>query len=46
MYVRFVIHQNDEASGRRQGLFQALSALEDSDSLSVHERALWQESYE
>jgi hypothetical protein len=32
-YVRFVIQRNDCDSGQRQGLFQALSALERLDEL-------------
>ncbi len=28
MFTRFVIHKNDEGSGRRQGLFHALADLE------------------
>ncbi len=31
MFTRFVVHKNDEDSGRRQGLFQALADL-DSES--------------
>lgn len=46
MYVRFVIQRNDEDSGRRQGLFQALSDLEDSGVLLPHEQAIWEETYE
>ena len=46
MYVRFVIHRNDEESGRRQGLFQALSDLEDSGVLLPHEQTTWDETYE
>lgn len=45
-YVRFVIQQNDEESGRRQGLFQALSDLEHADLLLPHEQATWDETYE
>ena len=46
MYVRFVIQHNDEDSGRRQGLFQALSDLEDSGVLLPHEQTTWEESYQ
>jgi hypothetical protein len=45
MYVRFAIHSNDEDSGRRQGLFQALSDLEDSDLLLPHEQETWDKIY-
>lgn len=46
MYVRFVIQQKDEDSGRRQGVFQALADLADAGSLLPHERAVWGETYE
>jgi glutathionylspermidine synthase len=46
MFVRFVIHKNDEDSGRRQGLFQALSDLEYEDVLLPHEQAQYDEIYE
>jgi len=36
-YVRFVIAAVDEDSGKRQGVFQAVSALIDSKRLSEHE---------
>ena len=44
MYVRFVIHRNDKRSGRRQGLFQALTALEHTGSLLPHELDMWDET--
>ena len=37
MYLRFVIHQNDEDSGRRQGLFQALAEVRERGELFEHE---------
>lgn len=46
MYIRFVIHQNDEDSGRRQGLFQALSDLEHAELLLPHEQTTWDDTYE
>jgi hypothetical protein len=41
MHVRFVIHSNDESSGRRQGLFQALAELEQTGALLPHEQEAW-----
>lgn len=38
MYIRFVIHANDENSGRRQGLFQAMGQLENSGALHGYEQ--------
>jgi hypothetical protein len=46
MLVRFVIHKNDEDSGRRQGLFQALSDLVHADALLPHEQEQYNEIYE
>lgn len=46
MFIRFVIHQNDETSGRRQGLFQALGGLEEDGILLPHEQAEHDEIYE
>ncbi len=46
MYVRFVIHKNDENSGRRQGLFQALTALRDQEALLPHDLSAYEEIYE
>lgn len=45
MYIRFVIPANDEESGRRHGLFQALDELEESGTLLPHERSRWTETY-
>lgn len=46
MFVRFVIHKNDEDSGRRQGLFQAMADLEEASLLEAHEQHLYDEIYE
>ena len=46
MFVRFVIHKNDENSGRRQGLFQAMTDLEESGALGAHEQERYDEIYE
>lgn len=45
-YIRFVIPQNDQDSGRRQGLFQAVSDLEHEGVLLSHEQAAYDEIYE
>lgn len=45
MFVRFVIHQNDVDSGRRQGLFQALADLERAGVLAEHETELYETIY-
>ncbi|PYV36444.1 MAG: hypothetical protein DMG06_30680 [Acidobacteria bacterium] len=37
MYIRFVISDRDEDSGRRQGLFQAAAALRDAGVLDIYE---------
>lgn len=37
MYIRFVIHQRDEDSGRRMGLFQVLADLREAGLLTVFE---------
>lgn len=46
MFVRFVIHKNDEDSGRRQGIFQAISDLEYEGALLEHEQMQYDEIYE
>jgi hypothetical protein len=46
MFVRFVIHQNDGESGRRQGLFQALSELSEDGLLLDFEQKQHDEVYE
>ena len=43
MYIRFVIAGTDQDSGRRQGLFQAVSDLEHEDVLLPHEQAQYDE---
>lgn len=45
-YVRFVISRNDEDSGRRQGLFQAVSDLEHEWLLLSHEQDAYDQIYE
>lgn len=45
MFIRFVIHKNDQQSGRRQGLFQAVSDLEYDGVLLEHEQARYDEIY-
>lgn len=46
MFVRFVIHKNDGDSGRRQGIFQAISELEYEGGLLEHEQRQYDEIYE
>jgi len=46
MFVRFVIHKNDGDSGRRQGIFQAISELEYEGVLLEHEQRQYDEIYE
>lgn len=46
MFVRFVIHENHEDSGRRQGIFQAVSDLEHAGVLLEHEQQQYDEIYE
>ena len=46
MYIRFVIAQKDQDSGRRQGLFQAISDLEYAGELYAHEQAHYNDIYE
>ena len=43
MFIRFVIHTLDRDSGRRQGLFQALSDIADGGRLAAHEQAAYEE---
>jgi hypothetical protein len=45
MFIRFVIQDKDTDSVRRQGLFQALSDLEDAGALYTHEQNLYDEVY-
>ncbi|MDA9499266.1 hypothetical protein [Bradyrhizobium sp. CCBAU 11357] len=37
MFIRFVVHEIDSSSRRRQGLFRAVQALEDSGGLTVED---------
>lgn len=46
MYVRFVIHQNDPGSGRRQGLFQAMTDLDHGGVLEPREIELYDQVYD
>ena len=46
MFVRFVIQTNDQDSGRRQGLFQAMTDLEEAGLLQAHEQEQYDEIYE
>lgn len=46
MFVRFVIHENHEDSGRRQGIFQAVFDLEHAGVLLQHEQQQYDEIYE
>lgn len=46
MYLRFIIQNLDRQSGRRQGLFQAMSDLEYEGKLLVYEQELYDETYE
>ena len=46
MYIRFIIHKLDDRSGKRQGLFQAMSDLEDAGALNEYEELEYAEIYE
>ena len=46
MFIRFVIQENDIDSGRRQGLFQALSDLEHANVLLPSEQCEYNEIYD
>jgi len=46
MFIRFVIHKNDTQSGRRQGLFQAMSDLEEIGALVPHEQEEYDSIYD
>lgn len=46
MYLRFVVEKLDHQSGRRQGLFQAISDLEHSHALAPYEQQQYDEIYE
>ena len=43
MFTRFVVHKNDDDSGRRQGLFQALADLESEGRLQGHHQDVYME---
>jgi hypothetical protein len=45
MFIRFVVHQSDTDSGRRQGLFQAMAALKEAGELLEHEQDRYCEIY-
>jgi hypothetical protein len=45
MFIRFVIHRLDTDSGRRVGLFQAMSDLEYNNELSPAEQVEYDEIY-
>jgi hypothetical protein len=45
-FVRFVVSEIDEDSGQRQGLFQALSRLQEEGRLLPHEMQQWEEVYD
>lgn len=45
MYIRFVIHANDESSGRRQGLFHAMETLQDAGTLYAYEQEQYDAIY-
>ncbi|MDM1020643.1 hypothetical protein [Acinetobacter thutiue] len=46
MYIRFVIHTRDEDSNKRQGLFQAMTDLEESGKLYDYEQVHYDEIYD
>ena len=46
MYVRFVVQHLDSESGKRQGVFQAMSDLEYAGSLLQHEQSTYHEVYD
>jgi hypothetical protein len=46
VFIRFVIQENDIDSGRRQGLFQALSDLEYENALLPREQRQYDEIYQ
>ena len=46
MYIRFVVHKNDQNSGHRQGLFQALATLRDQETLLPRDLSAYEEIYE
>jgi hypothetical protein len=46
MFIRFVINNNDPDSGKRQGLFQAISELKSAGRLLPYEQLLYDEIYD
>ena len=46
MFIRFIIHVKDEGSNKRQGLFQAMSDLEESGELYDYEQTYYDEIYD
>ena len=44
MYIRFVVSERDEDSGRERGVFSALYALDASGELAPYERAWFHEA--
>ncbi|WP_291394550.1 hypothetical protein [Acinetobacter sp.] len=46
MFIRFIIHAKDEGSNKRQGLFQAMSDLEESGELYDYEQTYYDEIYD
>jgi hypothetical protein len=46
VFIRFVTHKTDADSGRRQGIFQAISDLEYAGVLLSHEQQTYEVAYE
>ena len=46
MYVRFVVHELDEDSGRKKGVIQVLVELADNKTLDMDEYAAFEDTYE
>jgi hypothetical protein len=46
MFIRFVINNYDPDSGKRQGLFQAMSDLESAGKLLPYEQQIYDEIYD
>ncbi len=44
MFMRFAVHKSDENSGRRQGIFMALSELRNTGSLLDHEQREYEQA--
>lgn len=45
-FLRFVVSEIDDDSGRREGLFQAFARLEEAGDLLPHELQQWEEIYD